>query len=312
MKVAAGRRRHRAHSLDLRDRTGDRAQRSIPACALHDRRVRRHRLSAAPTTPPTAPRSYRITRSKALEERTGCLLANHGVIATGANLDKAMWLAVELETIAKQYYYALMLGGPNILCGRADRGDAQGLRHLRAAGSSRDEVQTRRRGIGRHGDLGTVDLLVIGGGVNGAASPATPSAAASSVVLCEKGDLASGTLVDQRPSSIHGGLRYLEYYEFRLVREALIEREVLLDSGAAHHLARCASCCRTRRSMRPAWMVRLGLFLYDHLGGHDTAPTGLSTHQPARGARRPASSGRVSARASNTPTAGSMMPGSWC
>jgi len=52
---------------------------------------------------------------KALEGRTGCLLANHGVIATGANLDKAMWLAVELETIAKQYYYALALGSPNIL-----------------------------------------------------------------------------------------------------------------------------------------------------------------------------------------------------
>ena len=52
---------------------------------------------------------------KALEGRTGCLLANHGVIATGANLDKAMWLAVELETIAKQYYYALSLGSPNIL-----------------------------------------------------------------------------------------------------------------------------------------------------------------------------------------------------
>ena len=52
---------------------------------------------------------------KALEGRTGCLLANHGVIATGTNLDKAMWLAVELETIAKQYYYALMLGEPHIL-----------------------------------------------------------------------------------------------------------------------------------------------------------------------------------------------------
>ena len=52
---------------------------------------------------------------KALEGRTGCLLANHGVIATGTSIDKAMWLAVELETIAKQYYYALMLGGPHIL-----------------------------------------------------------------------------------------------------------------------------------------------------------------------------------------------------
>lgn len=52
---------------------------------------------------------------RALEDRTGCLLANHGMIATGANLDKAMWLAVELETIAKQYYHSLLIGGPNIL-----------------------------------------------------------------------------------------------------------------------------------------------------------------------------------------------------
>ncbi|EAU41019.1 putative l-fuculose phosphate aldolase protein [Fulvimarina pelagi HTCC2506] len=52
---------------------------------------------------------------KALEDRTGCLLANHGMIATGANLDKAMWLAVELETIAKQYYMSLLIGGPNLL-----------------------------------------------------------------------------------------------------------------------------------------------------------------------------------------------------
>lgn len=52
---------------------------------------------------------------RALEGRTGCLLANHGMIATGANLDKAMWLAVELETIAKQYYHALLIGGPAVL-----------------------------------------------------------------------------------------------------------------------------------------------------------------------------------------------------
>jgi L-fuculose-phosphate aldolase len=52
---------------------------------------------------------------RALEGRTGCLLANHGMIATGANLDKAMWLAVELETIAKQYYYSLAIGGPVVL-----------------------------------------------------------------------------------------------------------------------------------------------------------------------------------------------------
>ncbi len=55
------------------------------------------------------------TALEALEGRTACLLANHGMIATGANIDKAMWLAVELETIAKQYYYTLLIGGPVIL-----------------------------------------------------------------------------------------------------------------------------------------------------------------------------------------------------
>ncbi|MCE7029428.1 class II aldolase/adducin family protein [Jiella avicenniae] len=56
-----------------------------------------------------------VAALEALEDRTGCLLANHGMIATGANLDKAMWLAVELETIAKQYYMSLLIGGPNLL-----------------------------------------------------------------------------------------------------------------------------------------------------------------------------------------------------
>ena len=62
-----------------------------------------------------APRQLSDNALKALEGRNGCLLANHGMIATGANLDKAMWLAVELETIAKQYYYSLAIGGPVVL-----------------------------------------------------------------------------------------------------------------------------------------------------------------------------------------------------
>jgi glycerol-3-phosphate dehydrogenase len=64
---------------------------------------------------------------------------------------------------------------------------------------------------------------------------------------------------------IHGGLRYLEHYDFALVRESLAEREILLARRAAHHRARCASCCRTSRPA-PAWLLRLGLFLYDHIG----------------------------------------------
>jgi L-fuculose-phosphate aldolase len=79
---------------------------------------------------------------KALEGRTGCLLANHGVIATGVNLDKAMWLAVELETIAKQYYYALMLGNPNIL---SDALVEETRRGFATYGLQDDPAKTRRK-----------------------------------------------------------------------------------------------------------------------------------------------------------------------
>ena len=82
-------------------------------------------------------------------------------------------------------------------------------------------------------DLGTVELLVVGGGVNGAGIARDAVGRGLSVVLCEKGDLAEGTS-SRSGKLVHGGLRYLEYYEFRLVREALIEREVLLE--AAPHI----------------------------------------------------------------------------
>ena len=78
-----------------------------------------------------------------------------------------------------------------------------------------------------------VDLLIIGGGINGAGVARDAAGRGLSVVLCEKGDLAEGTS-SRSGKYIHGGLRYLEYYEFRLVREALIEREVLL--AAAPHI----------------------------------------------------------------------------
>ena len=102
------------------------------------------------------------------------------------------------------------------------------------------------------------------------ASPATPPAAACQVLLVEQADLASATS-SASTKLIHGGLRYLEYYEFRLVREALIEREVLLRGGAAHHLAADLRAA-AQPALRPAWMVRLGLFLYDHLGGRKLLP----------------------------------------
>src|SRR5215216_8209889 len=77
-------------------------------------------------------------------------------------------------------------------------------------------------------DRGTVDLVVIGGGVNGAGIARDAAGRGLSVILCEKDDLAEGTS-SRSGKLVHGGLRYLEYYEFRLVREALIEREVLLE-----------------------------------------------------------------------------------
>jgi len=119
-------------------------------------------------------------------------------------------------------------------------------------------------------DLGQVDLVVIGGGINGAGIARDAAGRGLSVILCEKGDLAEGTS-SRSGKLIHGGLRYLEYYEFRLVREALIEREVLLR--AAPHIVWPMRFVLTHSpEQRPAWLVRLGLFLYDHLGGRQRLP----------------------------------------
>ena len=115
-----------------------------------------------------------------------------------------------------------------------------------------------------------VDLLVIGGGVNGAGIARDAAGRGLSVLVCEKGDIAEGTS-SRSGKLIHGGLRYLEYYEFRLVREALIEREVLLES-APHIIWPMRFVLPHDKGLRPAWLVRLGLFLYDHLGGRKRLP----------------------------------------
>jgi glycerol-3-phosphate dehydrogenase len=116
----------------------------------------------------------------------------------------------------------------------------------------------------------TYDLLVIGGGVNGAGIARDAAGRGLRVLMCEKDDLAEGTS-SRSGKLIHGGLRYLEYYEFRLVREALIEREVLLRA-APHIVWPMRFVLPHSAEQRPAWMVRLGLFLYDHLGGRETLP----------------------------------------
>ncbi len=125
------------------------------------------------------------------------------------------------------------------------------------------------------------DLLVVGGGINGAGIARDAAGRGLSVLLVEKDDLASHT---SRWSSklIHGGLRYLEYYEFRLVREALIEREVLLR--AAPHIVRPLTFVLPHSpEQRPAWMIRLGLFLYDHLGGRRRLPGSTAVDLQAPG-----------------------------
>ncbi len=116
----------------------------------------------------------------------------------------------------------------------------------------------------------TVDLFIIGGGINGAGIARDAAGRGLSVILCEKAALAQGTS-SRSGKLVHGGLRYLEYYEFRLVREALIEREVLLNS-APHIIWPMRFVLPHSADDRPAWLVRLGLFLYDHLGGRKRLP----------------------------------------
>jgi hypothetical protein len=134
----------------------------------------------------------------------------------------------------------------------------------------------------------TYDLLVVGGGINGAGIARDAAGRGLSVALCEMNDLASATS-SASSKLIHGGLRYLEYYEFRLVREALAEREVLLHN--APHLVRPLQFVLPHvNTIRPAWLVRLGLFIYDHLGAHPSLPNSKSLNLrqvPAGKAVRP-------------------------
>ncbi len=120
----------------------------------------------------------------------------------------------------------------------------------------------------------SVDLLVIGGGINGAGIAREATGRGLKVLLVEQGDLAQGTS-SASTKLIHGGLRYLEYYEFRLVREALKEREVLL-ANAPHIIWPLRFVLPHADHLRPAWMIRLGLFLYDHIGGRKRLPLSRS------------------------------------
>src|SRR5690606_5313056 len=129
-------------------------------------------------------------------------------------------------------------------------------------------------GVGRSADCdaggvrvdgdGTYDMLVIGGGINGCGIARDAAGRGYSVCLAEMNDLGSGTS-SAATKLIHGGLRYLEHYEFRLVREALMERELLWQS-APHIIRPLRFVLPHHRGLRPAWLLRLGLFIYDRLG----------------------------------------------
>ena len=115
-----------------------------------------------------------------------------------------------------------------------------------------------------------IDLAIIGGGINGAGIARDAAGRGWSVLLAEQGDLAQATS-SASTKLIHGGLRYLEYYEFRLVREALMEREVLWGI-APHIIWPLRFVLPVHAGLRPAWLLRTGLFLYDHIGGRKRLP----------------------------------------
>jgi glycerol-3-phosphate dehydrogenase len=114
------------------------------------------------------------------------------------------------------------------------------------------------------------DIIVVGGGINGCGIARDAAGRGLSVMLVEQGDLASGTS-STSTKLIHGGLRYLEQFEFRLVHEALMERERLLKA-APHIIWPLRFVLPHDRGIRPAWVVRLGLFLYDHIARRERLP----------------------------------------
>src|SRR5438045_1577284 len=123
-------------------------------------------------------------------------------------------------------------------------------------------------------DAPQYDLAIIGGGINGAGIARDAAGRGLKVLLLEKDDLAAHTS-SLSTKLIHGGLRYLEYYEFRLVAEALAEREVLIRA-APHIIAPLQFVLPHEPHLRPAWMIRAGLFLYDHLGGRKSLPSSFA------------------------------------
>ena len=127
------------------------------------------------------------------------------------------------------------------------------------------------------------DMVIVGAGINGAGIARDAAGRGLNVLICDQGDLANYTS-SASTKLVHGGLRYLEYYEFRLVQKALAEREVLL--GIAPHIIWPLRFVMPHvKALRPAWLIRLGLFLYDHLGGRKKLPAsrGINLRQHETG-----------------------------
>ncbi len=120
------------------------------------------------------------------------------------------------------------------------------------------------------------DVLIIGGGINGCGIARDAVGRGYSVCLCEAGDFGGGTS-SASTKLVHGGLRYLEHYEFLLVRKALREREVLWKI-APHIIWPMRFVLPHHSGLRPAWLIRLGLFLYDHIGGRKLLPPTTSVN----------------------------------
>jgi glycerol-3-phosphate dehydrogenase len=139
---------------------------------------------------------------------------------------------------------------------------------------------------------GIYDLFIIGGGINGCGIARDAAGRGNSVFLCEMNDLASGTS-SWSTKLVHGGLRYLEYYDFKLVRHALLEREVLW--GIAPHIIRPLRFVLPHHAgLRPAWLLRLGLFLYDHIGGRKRLPATRTLDLSRDAVGKPLAPGRFS------------------
>lgn len=119
--------------------------------------------------------------------------------------------------------------------------------------------------------IDTLDMVVVGGGINGTGIAADAAGRGLNVLLCEQNDLASSTSSNSS-KLIHGGLRYLEHYEFSLVRQALAEREILIKNSP-HIIKPLQFKLPHQPHLRPSWMIRAGLFLYDNLAKRVTLPS---------------------------------------